>query len=99
MRGCIKGTACGLNPGRYGPAHSTRANKCIPRAQPKGYICLPECVDFGNVDLGKEAEVTPTLPPSAVEIPFMQGSSDGKTTCLARIDRKPYEYHYTIAMR
>ena len=54
MRGPIKGTALGLNPidpGVYGPACSTRADKCIPRAKPEGYICLPECVDFGNVDL------------------------------------------------
>ena len=63
------------------------------------HMALPKCVDFGNVDLGKGAEVTPTLPPLAVEIPFMQGSSDGKTTCPARLDHKPYEYYYTIAMR
>ena len=36
-------------------AYSTRADKCIPRAKPKVYICLPECVDFGNVDLRNEA--------------------------------------------
>ena len=67
MHGCIKGAACG----RYDPARSTRADKCIPRAQPKRYICLLECVDLGNVNLGKEAEVTPTLPPSAHRsIPF-----------------------------
>ena len=73
MHGCIKGAACGLNPGRYmyDPARSTRADKRIPRAHPKGYICLPESVDLGNVDLGKGAEVTPTLPPLARRsIPF-----------------------------
>ena len=51
MCGPIKGAARGLNPidpGVYGPA-------CSTRAKPEGYICLPECVDFGNVDLSKAA--------------------------------------------
>ena len=67
MCGPIKG---GLNPidpggkGGYGPAHSTRADRCIPRAKTEEYICLPECVDFGNVDLSKGTEVVPTLPDS-----------------------------------
>ena len=63
MRGWIKGAARGLNPiepGWYGPARSMRADKCILRAKPKRYICLPECVNFGNVDLSKGAEITPT---------------------------------------
>ena len=58
----IRGTARGLNPidpRVYGPACSTRADKCIPRAKPEGYICLPECVDFDNVDLSKAAESRP----------------------------------------
>ena len=41
---CIKGAVCGLNPiepCEYGPARSTRADKCIPRVQPEGCICLP----------------------------------------------------------
>ena len=62
MHGCIKGTACGLNPIGYSPTHSMRADKCILRAQCEGYICLPECVNFGNIDLDKGAKVVPTLP-------------------------------------
>ena len=42
-----------IDPGVYGPACSMRADKCIPREKPEGYISLPECVDFGNVDLSK----------------------------------------------
>ena len=80
MRGLIKGAAWGLNPidpRGYGPTCSMRADKCIPRALPSRYICFPEYIDFGNVDLSKGDEVAPTLLPSAVQMSFMQGSPEG----------------------
>ena len=83
--------ARGLNPidsGGYGSACSTRADKCIESAKPKIYICLSECVGFGNVDLSRGRRIAPTLPPSAVQISFILGSLEGSygtTTWPARI--------------
>ena len=66
MRGPIKGAAQDLNPidpGGYGPACSTRADKCIPRAKPKGYICLPSASTFALSTMTKGGEWRPPYLP------------------------------------
>ena len=68
----VKGTAQGNT---FVCPCATRNTFVCPHAMGNTFVC-PERIDFANIDFGRGAEVAPALPPSAVQMSFMQGSSE-----------------------